>query len=119
MALQVKAIALEALTATAGVLRTIERRDKNLGDQLKRAATSIVLNIAEAEDSDGGNCRARLHTAAGSTREARAALSIAVALGYVAAKDCGKAEELLDRTSAMLHRLTRPRGTAAHPAAAK
>jgi four helix bundle protein len=89
------------------IVRRIAARDRNLADQLKRAATSFVLNIAEAEGSDAGNSRARLHTAAGSTRETRAALVIAVAWGYLAAKDRDHVEQWLDRTSAMLHGLLR------------
>jgi four helix bundle protein len=107
MALIVRRVATEAVVELGPVIRRIAGRDRNLADQLKRAATSIVLNIAEAEGSDAGNARARLHTAAGSTRETRAALTIAVAWGYVAAADRDRVELLLDRTSAMLYGLLR------------
>jgi four helix bundle protein len=107
MALIVHAVAAEAITALGPIVNRIAARDRNLGAQLRRAATSMVLNIAEAEGSDAGNARARLHTAAGSTREARAALTIAVAWGYIAAADRDRVELLLDRTSAMLHGLLR------------
>ena len=37
------------------VLHTIRDYDKSLADQLKRAAQSVVLNIAEARGNDAGN----------------------------------------------------------------
>ncbi|MHC4453024.1 MAG: four helix bundle protein, partial [Planctomycetota bacterium] len=33
--------------------------DKSLADQLKRAAQSVVLNIAEGRGNDAGNAKAR------------------------------------------------------------
>ena len=39
--------------------------DKSLADQLKRAAQSVVLNIAEARGNDAGNARARFSTHVG------------------------------------------------------
>jgi four helix bundle protein len=107
MPLIVYRVASEAVAALGPIVRQVAARDRNLADQLKRAATSVMLNIAEAEGSDPGNARARLHTAAGSTRETRAALTLAVAWGYIAAADRDRVEPLLDRASAMLHGLLR------------
>ena len=75
----------------------------------RRAASSIVLNIAEGARSNGGNARARFHTAAGSTSETRAALQLAAAWGYVTPAATGEVERLLDRVAAMLWGLTHPR----------
>jgi four helix bundle protein len=36
------------------LLHTIREHDKSLADQLKRAAQSVVLNIAEARGNDWG-----------------------------------------------------------------
>ena len=41
------------------VLHLIREYDKSLAEQLKRAAQSVVLNIAEARGNDAGNARAR------------------------------------------------------------
>ncbi len=54
-----------------------------LADQLKRAAQSVVLNIAETRGNDAGNARARFSTACGSAKEVRAALNIASDWGYI------------------------------------
>ena len=59
------------------LLRVVREQDKALADQLKRAAQSVVLNIAEARGSDAGNARARFATACGSAKEVRAALDVA------------------------------------------
>jgi four helix bundle protein len=61
----------------APLLRVVQGRDRALADQLRRAAQSVVLNIAEARGSDAGNARARFATACGSAKEVRAALDVA------------------------------------------
>ena len=65
------------------LLHTIREHDKSLADQLKRAAQSVVLNIAEARGNDAGNARARFSTACGSAKEVRAALNVATDWGYI------------------------------------
>lgn len=84
----------------------IRARDRSLADQITRAASSIVLNIGEAERSDPGNKRARFFTAAGSAGEALNAVKLAVKWGYVATPEGDCALALLDRVNAMLWRLT-------------
>jgi four helix bundle protein len=54
---------------------------------MRRAATSIALNVAEGMYSRGKNKGVRFHTALGSAREAMAYLEVAAALGYVAEPD--------------------------------
>ena len=105
MSLQVRTLALEAIQALAPIASAIARHDRSLATQLRTAASSVVLNIAESEQSDPGNARARLHTAAGSARETRAALQLASAWGYVERERMLGADQLLDRVSAMLWRL--------------
>jgi len=65
------------------VLHIVREHDKSLADQLKRAAQSVVLNIAEARGNDAGNARARFSTACGSAKEVRAALNVASDWGYI------------------------------------
>ena len=67
------------------LLHTIRECDKSLADQLKRAAQSVVLNIAEARGNDAGTARARFSTACGSAKEVRAALNLASDWGYIQA----------------------------------
>lgn len=109
MSLQVQDVALEAIAALRPLMPLIRRSDRSLADQLTRAASSVVLNIAEGACSDPGNRRARYFSAAGSANEARAALRVAVTWGHVTAARASDAEKLLDRVVAMLWRMTRGR----------
>lgn len=132
MALQVHRIALEAVKRLAAVIGVIGRHDRGLAKQVQAAASSIVLNLGEAEGNDGGTGRARLFSAAGSNREVRAALELAVAWVWtgrrcwrapsrgalrraprvhtVSAAEVEPLDAELDRVAAMLYRLTRGRG---------
>jgi four helix bundle protein len=85
------------------IVARIREHDRDLSEQLRRALSSVSLNIAEGDGSRGGNRVARFATALGSSREARAALRVAVAWGYVADVEAGDA--ILDRVAAMLYRL--------------
>jgi four helix bundle protein len=66
------------------VVAVVSRKDRDLGSQLRRAISSIGLNIGEGFGVAGGNGRLRFETALGSLRETVAALRIAVAWGYLA-----------------------------------
>jgi four helix bundle protein len=106
MGLQVHEMAITIIEALAPLVAVVARRDRDLASQLRRAASSVALNIAESEYSDPGNRRARLFTAAGSANESRSALRVAVAWGYLPA---GRATEVLaqlDQVMAILWRLT-------------
>ena len=83
------------------VLRAIREQDKSLGDQLKRAAQSVVLNIAEGRGSDSGSARARFSTACGSAKEVRAALNVASDWGYIEGHMATRLDERLDEVCAI------------------
>ena len=74
---------LDTVRAMRGMMAAIERRDSDLGRQLRRAASSVVLNVAEGSGSFGGMRTARYRTALGSARETLACLRVAEAFGYV------------------------------------
>jgi four helix bundle protein len=102
---QVLDLAIHAIEVLRPLVARIRRADRDLGEQLRRALSSTALNIAEGNRSEGGHRLARLSTAAGSDSEARAALRVAVAWGYVLAHEIEAGDALLDRVAAMLHRL--------------
>jgi four helix bundle protein len=80
---------LEAITSMRPLLSAIERRDSDLARQLRRAASSVVLNIAEGSGSFGGVRTQRYRTALGSARETLACLEVAEAFGYIDATPAG------------------------------
>jgi four helix bundle protein len=83
------------------LLHTIREHDKSLADQLKRAAQSVVLNIAEGRGSDAGNARTRFSTACGSAKEVRAALNVASDWGYIETQMATHLDEKLDEACAI------------------
>ena len=83
------------------LLHAIREYDKSLADQLKRAAQSVVLNIAEARGNDAGNAKARFSTACGSAKEVRAALNIASDWGYIETHRATRLDEKLDEVCAI------------------
>ncbi len=107
MALQVAGLSFQVIEALRSVMPKVKRRERALADQLTRAASSIALNIAEADLSDPGNQRARFFTAAGSANETLAALKVAVAWGYIESEDAEAASALLERILPMLWKLSR------------
>ncbi|MEM9071893.1 MAG: four helix bundle protein [Myxococcota bacterium] len=82
--------------------------DRELSQQLHRAARSVVLNIAEARSARGRNRGRQFAIALGSAREVHACLELAVALSLLPASL--DVERLLDRSDhiqAMLWKLSR------------
>ncbi len=76
---------LEAIVAMRPMLALIGRHDPDLARQLRRAASSVVLNLAEGSGSFGGVRTVRYRTALGSARESLACLRTAEAFGYIGA----------------------------------
>ena len=83
------------------LLHAIREEDKSLAAQLKRAAQSVVLNIAEPRGNDAGNAKARFSTACGSAKEVRAALNVASDWGYVETHKATHLDEKLDEVCAI------------------
>ena len=97
-------VSLELVRALAPVVPAIKKHDRDLADQLKRAATSVVLNVNEGRRRGGGDQRRSFEIASGSAHEVLAAIDAAIAWGWI--DDLAVARRLLDRLLAMLWRLT-------------
>jgi four helix bundle protein len=86
--------------------RSIAHHDADLARQLRRAATSIALNVAEGSGVLGGNRRQRYATALGSARETRACFEVAIAMDYIAPLDLDT-QDRLDKVIATLVKVSR------------
>jgi four helix bundle protein len=98
-------LAIHSIEVLRPVVERIRRGDRDLGDQIRRSLSSIALDIAEGNRSQGGHRIARFSTAAGSNAESRTTLRVAVAWGYIDAADVQAGDAILDRIGAMLYRL--------------
>ena len=85
----------------------VERADRSLGDQLRRAATSVALNVGEARGRAGNDARRVFRIARGELEEARVALRAAVLLRRLGDAEVARALALADREAAMLYRLAK------------
>jgi four helix bundle protein len=108
-----KSMPFDALTVSlqlAPALKTpvarVAQFDGDLARQIRRAANSVALNVAEGRRRAG---RDRLHlwrVAAGSADEVVAALKAAVGWDHLDDDAIAEPLALLDRILAMLHKLT-------------
>ena len=94
MELRIYPVTVELVRDLRGTVQQIERKDRDLANQLRRAASSIALNLAEGMYSRAGLRPARYHTALGSAREVAACLEVAAAWGYIPPVDDSLAGKL-------------------------
>ena len=103
---EVYEVSREALRKLRPAIDEVQRSDRDLARQMRRAGASVTLNIAEGWRRLGRDRRQLYLVAAGSNAEVRAALDVSEALGYLDSKAYAELDMLLDRVSAMLYRLT-------------
>ena len=97
---------LELVAQLVAPAEALARRDGDLARQLRRAASSVTLNIAEGRKRIGRDQGHLWRIAAGSAEEVRACLQLAAAWGHVPAAQLATPLATLDRVLAMLYRLT-------------
>ena len=96
---------LRVLRMLRPIVSEIGRHDSDLARQLRRCSASMVLNTAEGSYARGGNRKVLFGVALGSTKETRACLDIAEALGYLDAID-DEIAACLEKIGGALYRLT-------------
>ena len=100
--------AIEFLALTAEVSAEVQRGNAALLDQLRRAATSIPLNIAEAAGRTGQADAARTFAIArGSAMECAAVFDSLLVLQAIEPTTHQRGCEILERVVAMLTKLCR------------
>jgi four helix bundle protein len=105
MAFHVFDCSISLLRAIEPLLERLVARDAKLADQLRRAAQSVALNVAEANRRAGRDRRNRFRIALGSAAEVGSCLDVAGALRYLDDAAHADAYALVDRICAMSYRL--------------
>ena len=109
--LNIYPVILDFVSDIAALIPRIAHHDPDLARQLRRSSTSVVLNVAEGMSALGRSKTAAYNVALREMRESRAALDVALRLGYVPAL-CTSLEDRMQRILATLYRLSFPSGTA-------
>src|ERR1700709_318140 len=75
-------VALELIKKLRPIVEHIKMHDAHLADQLRRAATNTVANLAEGQRRVAGNKRRAFENAHGEAREMVGCLDCALAWGW-------------------------------------
>ncbi|MEW6745422.1 MAG: four helix bundle protein [Planctomycetota bacterium] len=106
MRFDVLELSLEVVRRLCQPLARLRQSDPKLFDQMRRAASSVPLNLAEGSRRHGKDRLQLYRIAAGSADELRTALRVALAWGELDHSAIAEPLALLDRVLAMLWRLT-------------
>ena len=106
MAFVAMEVAIEMVRQLREPLVVISAHDGDLAAQLRRAAASVALNLAEARRRVGRDRLHQFRVAAGSADEVTACLRVAEAFGYVELSSVAAALGSADRVRAMTWSLT-------------
>jgi four helix bundle protein len=106
--LDVYTAAVDFVALAHGIRSTFPTGEGDLADQLRRAGTSIVLNIAEGAGEFSKPEKARFYRIARrSATECAAVLDVAVRLEFATRPRCEPARDLLLRIVSMLTNMVR------------
>jgi four helix bundle protein len=98
---------IQAIVLARPLVAAIGRRDRDLASQVRRAFSSVALNLAEGFGSTAGNARLRFECARGSLCEVQAGLRVAVAWGYCSPVEAAPVLAALDTFGARVYGLAR------------
>ena len=97
-------VSLDVIRKLRPIVEQIKMHDAHLADQLRRAATNTVANLAEGQRRQAGNKRRSYENAHGEAREMLGCLDCALAWGWATDDTAVRAE--LDRLLALCWGLT-------------
>ncbi len=99
-------LSLEAIRRLRLPLERLRLRDRDLAEQIRRAASSVVLNIGEGNERVGRDRIYHFRVAAASASEVRAALWVAMGWGDLSASEAQPIVDIVSRVIRMLWKLT-------------
>ena len=98
---------LHTIRLVRPLCEAIARKDRDLASQVRRAMSSVALNLAEGFGNARGNERLRLESARGSLYEAQAGVRVAVAWGILSEEQVAEALAAIDRLGGRVYGLVR------------
>jgi len=102
-------LSLEMVALLRPVVEAIAKRDRDLASQIRRAASSVPMCLAEGSRRAGQDRTHLYRVAAGSADEVQIGLKVALAWGYVQRSSSEEVLARIDRILAMLWRITHPK----------
>ena len=102
-------LALEVVASVYRLAEEVQRRDRDLASQMRRASASVVLNLGEGMYSQGGRKVSRYFDSMGSARETVACLHVCVATRLLSQTKVDADLARLDRIIGGLYRLCHKR----------
>ena len=102
-------VALAMVKSVYALSRKVQRHDPDLARQMKKASSSVVLNMAEGWHSRGGNRTVRFESSMTEARETVSCLDVSVAVGYLSTHEVAVDLDRLDHIVATLWKLSKPR----------
>jgi four helix bundle protein len=105
--LRIHQVIVQLVGEVAPVAACIARHDADLARQLRRALSSVPLNVAEGSDQRGARRLSHYSIALGSAREAWSAVLTATAWGYIEPPSA-ELKARFDHVIGTLHRNVRP-----------
>ena len=100
-------VALVMVRSVYALARKVQQFDPDLARQMRRASSSVVLNMAEGWHSRAGNRVARFDNAMASARETVSAIELSVCVGFLMQVEVDADLDRLDHVVAVLWKLAK------------
>ena len=100
-------LVLDLIRALRPLCEQIARQSPDLSDQLRRAATSVMLNLGEGVRRTGRDKKRAYRIAAAEAQEVKVALEVALAWGWLDEASVASLRALADRVGRVTYALAR------------
>jgi four helix bundle protein len=102
-------VSVQLISSLKQPMEILQRWDRHLTGQVRKAANSVSLNLGEGRRRGGRDRLQHFRIAAGSASEVHTALRVALAWGYFEAEAVAESLRHLDRLQGLLWGLTHGR----------
>ena len=105
--LEAQQLTIDLIRELRPVVVALHAQDTSIEDQLRRAVTSVALNLGEGIRRTGRDKKRAYRIAAAEAQEVKAALEVALAWGYLDEAELGPVRALADRVARITYGLAR------------